>query len=223
VPHLLIIKQIAMANSNTPNNCNICWKPTRPQNRTIKCTICQILIHTNCLPFYQTADTSYAENPNNHWTCILCLQTLFPFPEDDNISAQTNNCTETLFHDIDQLNNLQYDQFGTEWDGEDGILEDIDPDANYTNPKNCLYYHSNGLNAESSKHVTKESLSIFHLNIQSLSKNFSNLTLCLDAIDTKFTAIILSETWLKDHNADIFQLDGYEHEHIVRSTTGGDR
>jgi hypothetical protein len=215
------------AMANTPNRCNICWQPTRPFNKTLKCSTCQTLIHIKCLPYYQTDDIEYAKLPENQWSCTLCLKILFPFFESDNTLLQTNNSVETIYHDIDQLNNLPNDIMGMQWDEEGDIMEDIDPDTNYynsddsTNPNNCLYYHPNGLNLESAKHSAKESLSIFHVNIRSLRKNFSKLVLLLDSIDNKFNLIILTETWLKSHNADLFKIEGYDHEHITRSTTGG--
>jgi hypothetical protein len=62
---------------------------------------------------------------------------------------------------------------------------------------------------------------LFHLNIRSLKKNYTNLKICLDSIDNKFNIIALSETWLKDYSADLYTLDGYHHEHLTRDNSAG--
>jgi hypothetical protein len=40
-------------------------------------------------------------------------------------------------------------------------------------------------------------------------------------LDTAFDIIILSETWLKPYNVDIYKLDGYNHEYITRDDKAG--
>jgi hypothetical protein len=59
---------------------------------------------------------------------------------------------------------------------------------------------------------------MFHLNIRSLRKNYSGLTQCLETFDNKFTIIALTETWMKAHNADLFNLEGDTHEHLTRES-----
>jgi hypothetical protein len=64
--------------------------------------------------------------------------------------------------------------------------------------------HENALNTER--------LSLFHINIRSIRRNFSRLTNLLASINNKFPIIGISETWLQDspHTVDI---KGYNFVH----------
>ena len=133
-------------------------------------------------------------------------------------------------YDIDELNKTSCDPWGSHWEDEDGegAMSDIDPDKkNYGTDanrisNNCLYYNISNLNMEISKHQNEDSLALFHLNIRSLRKNVTNFSICLDTIEKKYDVIALSETWLKDYNADLYQIDGYQHEFVTRDhSTGG--
>ena len=68
--------------------------------------------------------------------------------------------------------------------------------------------------------------SIFHLNIRSVNKNFENLKNLLQEIKHDFKVIILSESWLKDENANqnsLYQIANYIPIHQIRkgSSKGG--
>jgi len=49
-----------------------------------------------------------------------------------------------------------------------------------------------------------------HTNCRSLQKNFDSLSCLIAHINAPFTAIGVSETWLKAHNEDIYILQGYK-------------
>lgn len=53
-------------------------------------------------------------------------------------------------------------------------------------------------------------VSLLHINIRSLPKNFENLKILLASINHKFSIIALSETWLKTTPHSYYSLPGYE-------------
>ena len=60
-----------------------------------------------------------------------------------------------------------------------------------------------------------------HLNIRSVQKNLGTLESYLATLNHKFTIVGISESWLKDHNADRYGLSGYNATHKYRSTKAG--
>ena len=55
-------------------------------------------------------------------------------------------------------------------------------------------------------HKSKD-LSIIHINCRILNANFTNLNILLETLDFSFDVIGLTETWLNESNADVFQLE----------------
>ena len=51
--------------------------------------------------------------------------------------------------------------------------------------------------------------SLCHINIRSLKVNLPALENCLDIMDFKFSIIGISETWLRDWNCDLYNIEGY--------------
>jgi hypothetical protein len=112
--------------------------------------------------------------------------------------------------------------------GGGGSLDDIDPDLNLLNKlgdnttKNCKYYYSNTLYDEIKPKMANADLSVLHLNIRSLPKIVDILIPTIHASGLNFNIIALSETWLKDTNADCYGIPGYAHEYLTRGDkTGG--
>ena len=66
----------------------------------------------------------------------------------------------------------------------------------------------------------RNSLSILHMNIRSISKNYDNFVASLDSINLKFDVIAISESWLKDSTADIY-FPGYSSYHSTRPSRSG--
>ena len=70
------------------------------------------------------------------------------------------------------------------------------------------------VNQLKSKDVS-EKFSLMHMNIRSLNKNFENLRIFLDNFtDSFFSVIGLTETWLTDNTASLFNLPGY---HLINN------
>jgi hypothetical protein len=163
---------------------------------------------------------------NTHdWTCPTCLLEVFPFTviEDPHDLQQILSPTTTI--DYSQLQELLLNPLDSE-DG-DGVLADIDPDENYYNspsmqtPK-TQYLLVDALNTKIDASRDYSYFSTFHTNIRSTPKNYDNFNHLLSLITHKFTILAITETWLKPHNIDLFPINGYQHEHSIRtSKTGG--
>ena len=64
--------------------------------------------------------------------------------------------------------------------------------------------------------------SLLHFNIRSLPKHFDDFTDYLELLTHKFTIIGLTETWLKPHNIDLFELKHYNSFHRYTENQSGD-
>lgn len=64
-------------------------------------------------------------------------------------------------------------------------------------------------------------LSLIHLNIRSLRKNYNSLIAFLSLINHNFSFICLSETWLSPDDRNLYALSGYNAEYCYRATPRG--
>ena len=55
----------------------------------------------------------------------------------------------------------------------------------------------------------KQHLSMCHLNIRSLRKNVGSFEILLDGLQHKFSLLGVTETWLKDDDCDLYDIEGY--------------
>ena len=62
---------------------------------------------------------------------------------------------------------------------------------------------------------------MIHFNIRSAPKNLDSAEMYLSNLDHTFSIIALSENWLKLHNKDLFNMDGYQSEHRIRPIKNG--
>jgi hypothetical protein len=205
--------------------CNICKKRVKQHDNFATCSLCNHPSHFKCLPIYSIEDNIYATNPNGHWSCTNCLSDIFPFSsieDDDLIQAVINKQSEHI-HDIDALNNLIFQPFEI---NELDEISDLDPDSNYYNPlinqniTGCKYLNFEQLNSETNSR-TQNICSNMSFNICSLPKNHRQLITLLDTIDVQFHTISLTETWLQEHNQDLYELEGYHHVHKIRQNKNG--
>ena len=207
-----------------PNKCSKCLKRILSHENSIKCGLCQQYIHVNCLPIYNEEDIEYARNPNNNWSCISCLKSLFPYNsvENNNDIQREINHTENQY-DITLLDEMIINPFDIDEVNND---DDLDPDNNYFIPtynqslSSCKYYNIESLNKiiETKENPT---LSIYSHNIRSLPKNSRALNSFLNIIDHKFNIVALTETWLKEHNTNLYIPEGYDHEFLIRNNKDG--
>ena len=150
------------------------------------------------------------------WYCPCCVQAIFPFnhPDDDDdfYSAVIEGMLDCSFR-LQEINNKIFTPFEIN-DSFDTPFADIDPDYQYytkfhqNGNLNCDYYFEDKFRSKLDK-TYESQLSLFHLNIKSISKHYDELELYLKSLDFKFSFIGLSETWLDDNKEEFYDLNGY--------------
>ena len=114
---------------------------------------------------------------------------------------------------LHEINNKIFTPFEIN-DSFDTPFVDIDPDYQYytnfhhSGNINCDYYFEDKFRCKLQK-IQESQLSLFHLNIKSISKHYDELELYLNSLDFKFSFIGLSETWLDDNKEEFYDLKGY--------------
>ena len=99
----------------------------------------------------------------------------------------------------------------------------IDPDDNFQQlNSSCEYYIEDQFKEMLRKksRTANSKLSVLHLNIRSINKNFSELTDLLQTVDYQFHVIGLSETWLNDYSHSV-SVEGYDFVHSHRKNRRG--
>ena len=91
---------------------------------------------------------------------------------------------------------------------------ELDPDVNYyldeISSIDTKYYAHDEVK-DQLKSLQLNSFSVLHLNIRSMKKHFQDFHNFIESLNSKFSAICLSETWLQAHaiSDSNFQLPGY--------------
>lgn len=214
--------------------CNVCNRKIQSHSRIMTCSYCLNHVHLNCLPQVTKNDSLYIDRNKNSWFCTVCTSSIFPFnhlSDDDEesflLSISESWSSETISYD--ELK--QQDKLFTPFDlneHENMPLYDIDPDIQYYSHllngtlHNCDYYLEDGFNKSlSSLNIQDNCISMMHINIRSAVKNLQKLETYLANLNHSFQVTAVSESWLKDHNAPLYCLEGYQAEHNVRPTRGG--
>ena len=98
-----------------------------------------------------------------------------------------------------------------------GLNTELDPDNALLKSFYCDYYIENQFNQMISEKSKQNSISFstMHLNIRSINQNLSQLTDLLLNINHQFTAIGITETWLKE-NAHFVDIENYNFIHNHR-------
>ena len=63
--------------------------------------------------------------------------------------------------------------------------------------------------------------SIYHVNIRSTPENLKQLIYYIQGIKYKFSAFAISETWLKNYNDTLYDINGYSHECVNKENWHG--
>jgi len=118
-----------------------------------------------------------------------------------------------------------------EWNEESELvpLYEMDPDLQFFNDNtfvqndlSCDYYVEDTFNNKCTELLLNaDNFSIFNLNIRSLPRHYSELLSYLSTLKLNFSVIGLTETWLTDATADLFELEGYNHFKLFRSCRRG--
>ena len=108
-------------------------------------------------------------------------------------------------------------------------IDSIDPDLNYFRTFNqyisrCNYFVESSFNSEISKcSNTKQHFSMCHLNIRSIRKNLDCFEMLMDDLQHDFSLLGVTETWLKDDDCALFDIEGYNmvEKHRQKQSDGG--
>ena len=115
--------------------------------------------------------------------------------------------------------------------GSDIPLNDVDPGLNFYNEifgsisTICNYHNEDSFNDKIPNYLndSQRPLSICHINIRSMIRNFNAFEEYLAGLRFEYAFIGVSETWLTDNNHDLFNLYGYTfiEQHRIRKTGDG--
>ena len=210
------------------STCRTCSKRIMNREKIGKCSLCGLNTHISCLPDYRENDIEYINDVSTNWTCPACLESIFPFQFiADNTLVNLITDTYDFEYDIERLESLVYDPFESNIGDGAGVLDDVDPDQNYLNElrgrqiQNCKYYYSDVKVNELQEKIENIDISLLHLNIRSVPKNLDKLIPLIDQSQIKYNFVALTETWLRSENADVYGLEGYNHEYLTRDNRPG--
>ena len=114
----------------------------------------------------------------------------------------------TISYNLDQLESLFFNPILDHNTSLSDHMADLDPDTNNQNfIGNSTYETVDNLNEQISAEL--DSFSIFHLNARSLVKNHENLSHLLANIHNKSSVLAITETWIKENDANELNFDGY--------------
>ena len=172
-------------------------------------------------------DYQYLNGNDDPWFCLKCNTELFPFGTLNNKTFnQYINSSNIQNKDIDQDNssnlvlkpppNLKslFNQFNNS----SQIHDFKDPE----NVVNCKYYNLEEVQTMKIPNK-KNSLSLFHINACSLSKNFEDLEYLLKTTNTNFDIIAISETRILKNTKIVknINIQNFSYEFTPTESTAG--
>ena len=213
--------------------CLICRRPILSHACYIQCSVCHLFSHIQCLPQISTADPIYIDRNTNDWICTICIEDALPFnnliDDDEFLASIAPDRLQTHQHSIKELNQLTvYNPFELCDDKLTDPLQDIDPDTQFYKlipnlHNNSDYYFETSFKTKcASLGISSKNFSCVHFNARSLPKHFTEIESYLCCLDIDFSVIGISETWLKPHTADLYDIQGYSHaSHFREMQPGG--
>ena len=126
----------------------------------------------------------------------------------------------TISYNLDQLESLFFNPILYHNTSLSDHMADLDRDTNNQNfIGNSTYETVDNVNEQISAEL--DSFSIFHLNARSLVKNHKNLSHLLANIHNKFSVLAITETWIKENDANELNFDGYNFINNPRTSKAG--
>ena len=181
-------------------------------------------MHIKCINL-NVLDYQYLHGNDDPWFCLKCNTELFPFRTLNNKTLnQYINSSNTLNKHIDQDNssnlvlkpppnlNSLFNQFNNSSQIHD--FKDRD------NVANCKYYNLEEVQTMKIPNK-KNSLSLFHINACSLSKNFDDLEYLLKTTNTNFNIIAISETRILKNTKIVKNIPNFSYEFTPTESTAG--
>ena len=172
--------------------CNTCGRSVKYRN-SIKCSLCLTKVHLKC-NYLNYVDSQYITFSNKTWHCYNCNKDLFPFTtvnnfnlssllsdrfycnSDSNESCLTLKPPKSLSHFFNEFNSFSSDINNT--------------------PENVVNsnYDDIGQLQTLKEFTDKSSLSLFHVNTRSFSKNVDDFEHLIQSTKTDFDIIAVSES-----------------------------
>ena len=112
-------------------------------------------------------------------------------------------------------------------DSIDTPLTKVDPDiqfysnVEYIQSTKCDYYLEDKFISIIAEKMKEPSFVIFHIDIKSLPKHYDELEIYLSSLNSKFSFIALSETWLDEYRQDLYELQNYTSTNKLRKIKNG--
>ena len=187
--------------------CSVCLGNVRWNQTTVEC-LCGRLCHETCCnlnldPF------------SNLWTCSTCILNELPFNHilDDHEfqSALFSFFNYTSNGNTRNLDSYVFDAFN--------MNEECAIDNDLENP--CQYYFNDTFNRNFLLESDNTEFSIFHLNSQSLSAKYLDISDYISTLQHKFSIYAFTETWFKPMVSSLYNMSGYSFIHKSRDTRRG--
>ena len=181
-----------MCNYLTKFPCKIFAKNVSENVKAVQCDLRELWVHIKCNNL-NYLDSRYLQNSNESWYCIECCSAIFPFhslTRNKNFLACCTNTDNNITQWIDYHNNHNNSLFPKPSSNLDLLVNqfnNVAPENNNDPEKICSskYYDIEEMGDIEISHKNK-SLSLFHINACSLTKNFDGLQLLVSCTKTKF-------------------------------------
>ena len=198
--------------------CIICNKKVSNRQR-IECDVCFQISHAKC-NFLNSIDAKIIENQNQSWQCLDCSRKIFPFIElnDYKFDAAANNGHAFSVAD-DKLSFIPPRNLTSLHNHFNNLASDNND--NPDNIINCKYYDVDEMH-QINELINDKSLSLFHLNISSLSKHIESLENLISSTKIEFDVIAISESRISnDSDASNLNLVNYSLEFCPTLSNAG--
>ena len=207
------------------DKCPVCNKKILQHSRYISCCICCCVFHRKCLPLSNEELVSVEDN-RTEWFCEICLSNSLPFNhivDDTDFIAALFELSSTTAESLRYLSDKIVHPFEIN-ENDHQVFGDIDPDVNFINlislyQNSCNYHLETSFNELLDNHNIR--FSLCHLNIRSIKQNVTKFETFLEMLNLEFTIIGLTETWLHDHDCNLYSLSGYHIAENHRESRNG--
>ena len=159
--------------------CPFCEKVVKIRDKPVCCDLCSKWIHIKCNNL-NDLDYEYLKSNDKAWCCKFCIQKILPF------------CNKKI-----NSNKINLGNAGIEPNLKNLLcqLNSVSEKKNIDNEKlpNCKY-RSISYFSSFDVELKSKCLSFFHLNINSLSKNFDNFNHLINELKLEFDILGISES-----------------------------
>ena len=185
--------------------CSVCKRTIRKNQNSICCNINMLWVHAKCdnLSLDQFQQLCNEED-GVPWCCSMCISNSLPFHDCSDCDFETLFNTKTtnqstIHLNLSNLNNLPYGFSNNRYNDSSQSVES----SNDTLPSDTTYYLPENALLLLGDIKANSSFFAMHINIRSLTTNFSKLQTLISSLKIKPQIISINETWLKgDQNGD---------------------